>query len=106
MHEVKLGRAAMHALQHHHVQGVRVSDGFIVAYRPRPRRVELRRGAGVAAREQRHLVAERDQLVGELVDDALRAAIEFRRNGLDERSDLAMCMATPVLPAPVIPAVP
>jgi hypothetical protein len=102
MHEIEIGRAPMHALEHHYVQGVRVAHRFIVAYRPRPRSVELRLGARVAACEQRHLVTERNQFVGEPVDDALRAAIELRRNRLGERSDLGdvRVVQAPVSPAP------
>ena len=100
MQEVELGRTPKHALEHHHVQGVGVANRFVVAYRPRPRRVEPRRGAGIAARKQRYLVTERDQLVGEPVDDALRAAIELRRNGLGQRSDLGDVHACELLCCP------
>ena len=48
------------------------------------RRLGPRLGAG----EQRHVVAELDQGVGEMGDDPLGAAVEARRDGLVERCDL------------------
>ena len=63
MQDVEFVRALAHVLQHHHVQRVRVADRAVEPQRPRPDRLELRRSARIAAREQGHLVPERDQLL-------------------------------------------
>src|SRR5207244_954850 len=49
---------------------------------------EARLGHRVAAREQGDLVALPDQLLGEIGDDPLRAAVELGRHALIERCDL------------------
>ena len=49
---------------------------------------ELGRGLRIAAGEQRDVVTLADQLLGQPRDDALGPAVEARRNGLGEGSDL------------------
>ncbi len=56
----------------------------------------LRRGHRVAAREQRHVMALRDQLLGEIGDDALGAAIELRRHASISGAICAIFIRTPV----------
>ena len=46
--------------------------------RARPERLELRRGARIAAGEQRDVVAERDQFLGQPMNHAFGAAIQLR----------------------------
>ena len=75
-------------LQHAHVQRVGIAHRVVVAQRTRPHRPQRGRCRRIAACKQRHLVAERDQLLGQPVDDPLGAAVLFRGDSFDQRRDL------------------
>src|SRR5581483_6374360 len=63
--------------------------GAVEAQRPRPYRFQSRRGLGVPAREQGHVVTERHELFGEPVNDAFRTTVQLRRHGFDQWSNLS-----------------
>ena len=84
----KCGAACDHLLQHGDVVGDRIAAGAVEAQRARRAGTQPRARLRIAAGEQRHVVAELDQLFGEIGDDALGAAIEPRRDALDQRRDL------------------
>ena len=86
--EVEIGGAPVDALQHHHVQRVGVAHRAVEPQRPRPRRFELRRRHRIAAGEQRHVVTERDQFLGQPGYHPLGAAIELGRDSLGQRRNL------------------
>ena len=65
-----------------------VADARVQTQRARPDGFQLGLGDGVAGREQRHVMAEIDQRLGDLGHDALGAAVEFRRHGFGQRGDL------------------
>jgi len=67
-----------YALQHHHMQRVGIADGSVEAQCPRPRRVKFRRGLGIAAGEQRDIVSQRYQFLGEPVYHPFGATIKLR----------------------------
>ena len=92
--EIEFIRLASDLLQHGHVQRVRVADRTVEAQRSRPERFKLRRGARVAACEQRHVMTERDQFLDEPLHDALGPSIELRWNRLGQRSDLGNAHGT------------
>ena len=58
-------------------------------------RMQLCRGHGVAAREQRDVMPLPHQLFGQVRDDALGAAVELWRHTFNERCDLRDSHATP-----------
>ena len=82
-----LGHAA-DVFHHHQLRRDRIGNRGIEAQRLRPHRPERGAGLRIAAREQRHLVAHRDQLFRQVGDDPLGAAVEARRHGFDEGSNL------------------
>src|SRR5713226_10746843 len=88
MDDVEMRRRLDHLLEH----GDLVGDGIAAAAveAERARRAGMQPGARlrIAAGEERHRMAELDQLFGEIGDDALGAAIEPRRDALDQRRDL------------------
>ena len=88
MQDVEIARALIDALQHHHVQRVGIAHRAVEPQRPRPHRFELRRGLRIAAGEQRDLVAERDQFLGEPRHDPFGSTIKLRRHRLRQRGDL------------------
>ena len=77
-----------HALQHHHVQRVGIAHRSVEAQRLRPGRVEFRRGLRIAAGEQRDVVSERDQFLGQPVHHPFGAAIKLGGDSLRQRSNL------------------
>ena len=69
----------------------------------------LRRSAAIPAGKQRHLMAERDQFLGQPLNDAFGSAIELRRNGFGQRRDLGdvhRATFSVWCDVPVIPRVP
>ena len=66
----------------------RVAQAGVEAQRLRTHRLQFRTRYGIAAGEQRHVVAHGHQLVGQECHDALGAAIQLRRHGFRERRDL------------------
>ena len=88
MEGVEFGRAPAHLVEHDHVIGQRIPHPGIEPERLLRARYEFRRGQRVAAREQGDLVSLADQLLGEIRDDALGAAVQARRHAFDQRRDL------------------
>ena len=89
MQEVELVRTLIDPLQHHHVQRVRIAHRAVEPQSPRPTGFELRAEVTeVAAGEQRDLVSERNQLLGQPRHHAFGPAIELRRNRFRQRCDL------------------
>ena len=88
MQHVELGGMRADLVEHQHVVGHGVADRSVEAQRLGAARHEIRGGDRIAAREQRHLVAQRDQFLGEIGDDALGAPIEPGRHALDQRGNL------------------
>jgi hypothetical protein len=98
--DIEITGPAAHPLQHQHVQRIGVPDRSAQAQRLIPHRLE---GCGrdrIAAREQCHLVTERDQFLGQPVNDAFGAAVKLRRNRFGQRRNLGNAHSPP----PVRPA--
>ena len=85
---VELVGALEHTLDHRHVQRIGIADGPVEPQGPRPDGVELGSGHRIAAGEQRHVVPQRHQLLGQPRHDALGAAVELRRGRFGQRGDL------------------
>ena len=77
-----------HAVEHQHVIRNRVTNIVVETQRHGYARHQMGAGNGVPAGEQRHFVAQSDQLIGEIRDDSLASAIKPRRHALHERRDL------------------
>lgn len=87
--DVKFVRAAVHLMQHRQVTGGVIPVAKQAQALGRAG-CELGRRLGVPAGEQRDFVTLADQFFCNPADDALGAAVELRRDGLRQRSDLAM----------------
>ena len=88
MKNVELLRALAHLINHQHEVRNDVAHGRIKAQRTSATGSQLGAGDGVPARKERHIVAKPDKFFGQVGNDPLSAAIETRRNALNERSDL------------------
>ncbi len=77
-----------HALQHHHMQRVGITHGTIQTQGFGPSGVEFSRRLGIAAGEQRDVVAQCNEFLGEPVHHPLGAAVQFGGDGLRQRGDL------------------
>ncbi|CAM2163741.1 hypothetical protein BO443_120084 [Burkholderia orbicola] len=75
-------------LEEPHMGRHRIADRRVEPQCARPCRLETGRRDGVAAGEQRHVMAEFDERLGEVGHDTLGAAVEFRRDGFVKRRDL------------------
>ena len=88
MDHVELVSPPRHRLElHEHWREVILHVG-VEAQRARPDGRQSRLGGAVAGSEQRDLVPELDQGVGQVSDHAFGAAIQFRRHGFGERCNL------------------
>ena len=85
---VEFMRTLTHAFEQQHVRREGVADRRIEAQRARPCGFERRTGFGVAACEQRHIVAEVHERIGEVGHHALGAAVEFRGDCFVQRCNL------------------
>ena len=88
MKNVELLRALAHLINHQHEVRNDVAHGRIEAQRARTTGSQLGAGDKVRACKERHIVAKPDEFFGQVGNDPLSAAIETRRNALNERSDL------------------
>src|SRR5262245_62346964 len=86
--QIELVSPLANALEHGHVQRIRVADRAVQTQCLRPTCLQLGGGFRIAAREQDDVMSERDELVGQPRNNTLRAAIELRRNGLGQRGYL------------------
>ena len=86
--DVEFVRHLAHRIQHHDVMRRRVLDAGI---EPQGGVAERKKAGGrgrIAAGEQRHVVAEPHQFLGQIGDDPLGAPVLARRNTLHQRGDL------------------
>jgi hypothetical protein len=88
MNDVEIRPGAQRALLQHDERRIPVEDPRVQAQGLRTDRVKTRRGVGVAAGEERHVVAHADKLFRDIGHDALRSAVELRRHALPQRGDL------------------
>src|SRR5215469_5131693 len=88
MEQIKLSRAPPNVLQHDHVQRHWVADRAVEPEGLLRHWLELGRGHGIAAGEERHLMAERHEFFGQPGNHALGPPIEFRRDCLRQRCNL------------------
>ena len=88
VHDIEVVSALAHAIEHQHVIGNRVADAGVEPQRLGHARHQIRRRDRIAAREQRHVVAERHQLLGEVGNDPLSAAVKPWRHAFDQGRDL------------------
>src|ERR1035437_347703 len=77
-----------YALQHHYMQRVGIADRSVEAQGFRPCRVELRRGLRITTGEQRDVVSQRYQFLGQPVYHPLGSAIKLGGNSLRQRGNL------------------
>ena len=85
---VEIVGALAHAIEHQHVIGNRIADAGVEPQRLGHAGHEIGRRDRIAAREQRDLMAERHQFLGQVGDDPLGAAIKPWRNAFHQRRDL------------------
>ena len=86
--DVEFVGALAHAIEHQHVIGDRIADAGVEPQRLRHAGHQIGRRDRIAAREQRDLVAERHQLLSQIGDDPLGAAVKPWGNAFDQRRDL------------------
>ena len=86
---IEFARSLRDGLQHRDQGRDVIADSRIEPERPGAPRDKRRRRRAVAAGERRHLVTQGDERVGQIGDDALGAAVEFRRDGFHQRRDLS-----------------
>ena len=86
--DVKISRAPENLLQLPYVKGDRLGIARIQAQRVLAHRDVLRRGMGIAAREQRDLMALRHKLLGQVGHHSFGAAIEHRGHAFIKGCDL------------------
>jgi hypothetical protein len=99
MKNVELLRALAHLINHQREMRNDIAHGRIEAQRARTTGSQLSASDRVRARKERHIVAKPDKFFGQVGNDPLSAAIETRRNALNERSDLCdfhndLCFST------------
>ena len=88
MHHVERAGILRQALQHHDLVGERRAARLVEAQRLRAAGAQLGARLRIAARVERHIVAQRHQLLGQIGDDALGPAIEFRRHAFGQGRNL------------------
>src|SRR5579871_733425 len=88
MHNVELMSAPRENLELHEHRHETVLNARVEAQRARPDRHELRTRLAVARGEQGHFVAQLDEGVAQVSDDALRSTIELGWHRLSEWRDL------------------
>src|ERR1700729_2653165 len=88
MKNVELLRALAHLINHQREVRNDIAHGRIEAQRARTTGSQLSAGDRVRACKECHIVAKPDEFFGQVGNDPLSAAIETRRNALNERSDL------------------
>src|SRR5581483_4591954 len=89
MDEVELLGPFEYLRQLHHVKRERIGDAVVQPERARHRRHQRRRGARVAAREERDVVPAAHLFLDQVGDDALRTSVEGGRHALVEWSDVS-----------------
>jgi hypothetical protein len=98
--DIELGGRAAHFVQHQHVVVARIAHGRVEPQGLRAARNESGGRFRVAACEERHIVAPRNELVGEIGDDPLGTAIETGWDAFDERRNLGDPHRLPLLSGP------
>jgi hypothetical protein len=88
MQNVKHMGHAPDLLEQHQVRGKRVANFRIEPQRARPCRLEARARLRIPACEQRHVVSQADEGLGEIRHHAFRTAIQLWRNRFVQRGDL------------------
>src|SRR6201987_3829017 len=86
---VEVSRALGDRLQQHGAGGIWIDALPPETQRARPHGMKLAFRPGVAAREQRDVVTELDQLIHQPRHDPLRAAVELRRDAFGQGSKLS-----------------
>jgi hypothetical protein len=89
MNEVERIRLLAYALEHQHVQRVRVPHRAVEAQRPRPWRFEPCRSAGVAAGKQCDVMSECNQFLGQPMNDPFGASLQLWRDRFGQRRNLS-----------------
>src|SRR3954451_20157187 len=88
MDQIELRPASIHPVQHREMIDARVLASLVEPQGFFARRLEGCRGAGIATREQCHVMSEPDQFFGQIENDALGAAIELWRAAFVKWTDL------------------
>jgi hypothetical protein len=88
MQHVEVFGLAAHRLHQQHVRRNRVADRRVEAQRAGPDRLQFGGRDAVATGKQGDVMPHLDELLRQEGDDALRAAIQLRRDGFVEGSDL------------------
>ena len=86
--DVEFIGALAHAIEHQHVVGNWIADAVFEPQRFGYARHKIGGRDRIAAGKEGDLMAERHQLLGQVGDDPLGAAIEARGNAFDQRRDL------------------
>jgi len=85
----------VHQLELVRLRRERILERRVEPERARRARDQLGRGFRVAAREERHIVPQPDELLGEIRDDPFRAAVKLGRHAFGERCNLRDLHRTP-----------
>src|ERR1051326_7312127 len=88
MDQVELRPAAIPPVQHRKMMRERVLASLVEPQGLFALRLKICRGPRVAAREQRHVMSEPEQFLGQIKHYALGAAIKLRRAAFVKRTDL------------------
>jgi hypothetical protein len=86
--QIEFRGAPVHPVEHPHVMGDRVAHAGIEPQRARHAGNESSGGQRILAGEQRDVMAEANQLLGQIGNNPLRTAIESWRDALHQRRDL------------------
>ena len=90
MHHIKLARMPGYVLHHQYMRRYCIPARGVAPQRAGPSWRQLSPGREIAACEQRYVMAQRHEFLGEERHDPLDPAIEQRRYRLGQRSDWAM----------------
>lgn len=88
MQHVEVFGLAAHQFHQQHVGRDAIADPWIQPQRARPYGFELGARDGITAREQRHVMAELDERLGDVGHDTFRAAVELWRHRFGQWGDL------------------
>jgi hypothetical protein len=88
MYDIEPRRLRGDPIEHDHMVDQGIEDRRIETQGLRANRFEPRGRLGIAAGEESHVMAAANQFFREVGNHALRAAVEARRTGLMQRSNL------------------
>src|SRR3984957_13851488 len=95
MQQIEFLRAPRHLFDHADVKSVGITHGAVESEGCRPHRLKPGAGGGVAARKERNLVSERDQLLRQPGDHPFGSTIKFSAEQLQSMAISERCAILP-----------